>query len=334
MAKQVLMYGSIYQWSAAEVIKNIADASSAGDDLLIRVNTDGGDPHYTWGMAAAFDEFEGEKHVVVDGKAYSCGLFFVCYADKVTAYDFSEFLVHRAAYPSYMESDPNRFTDEIRANLERVNKSLRAAFEAKIDVAKFEAMKGVKVKDIFSMESRIDVFLTAKEAKAIGLVSEIKKISAEKMAANHTAFLDHGGFGTPQKAIAKAEEIPSVKIETINTVNMTFDELKASHPAIFAQAVTVGVEQEKDRAGAWAVHIETDPKAVAEGIKSGEPLSATATQELMQKQFAGMQAKALEGEAPAPTGTPKVKIEGKETELDTLSALLDAELSTGKTEVK
>ena len=337
MARQICIYGPIREWLATDVIQQIAQAAEDNQGITVRINTEGGDPQYGWGMAAAFNEFEGDKTVCVDAKAYSAGTYFVCYADKVIAYDVSEFLIHRAAYSAWFESNPEYFTEDLRANLERINKSLRQALEAKIDVAKFEKMKGVKMKDIFSLDARIDVYLTAKEAKQIGLVSEVRSISAEQVAAQQTMFETYNqgsdAVRSAAEAAAKAGANPGTNPVQTKIVNkMTLAEFKTQHPAIYAEAVAVGVAEERDRVGAWLVHNETDPKAVAEGINSGDPISMTAAQELMVKSFAKTQKDALGAEGAPAVQTEKPPKEGEQTEAEKLGAQLDAKLGLNKEE--
>lgn len=69
----------------------------------------------------------------------------------------------------------------------------------------------------------------------------------------------------------------------INKNKMTKAEFKAAHPSVYQEIVSEGVAQEKDRAGAWMVHNETDPKAVAEGIKSGEKITDTDREQFYAK---------------------------------------------------
>ena len=175
MPKELLIYGQIYSQSTIDFINGMNEIGE-DDELSVRVSSEGGDVLYGFGMIAKFNEHKGSKIVKVDGKAYSMGLFFCAYADNVEALDTSKFLLHRAAYSEWFE-DSVYFTPELKAQLVEVNKQLMDAFKAKVDVAKFEELKGVKLKDVFSMDSRIDVFLNAQEAKQIGLINKIVKIT-------------------------------------------------------------------------------------------------------------------------------------------------------------
>jgi ATP-dependent protease ClpP protease subunit len=231
MPKEVLIYGSIEQWSVADFIKQIDESEG---DLVIRVNSKGGSPEYGFGLVAKLKEYEGRKTIKVDGTAFSFGAFLLAYADEVEALDVAEFMIHRAAYPAWFEQSAEYFTDELKGNLARVNKSLRTAFENKIDVDAFAKLKGVTMDELFSMDSRKDVFLSAKEAKKIGLINKITTITPEKKAEIDSIFVDiaakYNGAPTPTPIIPT--ENKTQKIET----KMTIEDLKSQHPSVYASA--------------------------------------------------------------------------------------------------
>src|ERR1700739_2086809 len=184
MKKEVLAYGSIDSYSSAEFITAMEAASS--DDVTVRVNTEGGSPEYGWGMIAKFAEHTGGKLIKGDGQAHSMGAFLFCYADKGSreCLDVCEFLIHRAAYADWYENS-DMFDDAMKGNLERVNASLQKAFTNTVDVKLFEEIaneqiEGIKVADIFKLDSRLEIFLTAKQAKKIGLVDKVISITPEK----------------------------------------------------------------------------------------------------------------------------------------------------------
>ena len=342
MIKEVLIYSDVTGRSAADFITQVNEIEE-GDSLTVRVNTDGGSPEYTYGIVSKFNEFEGDKLVKIDGKAYSAGLFFACFAENVEALDVSQFLVHRAAYGSWFE-ESTYFTEALKANLASINKDLETAFRNKIDVDKFESLKSVKqknitVKDIFSMDDRIDVFLTASEAKKIGLISKINKITPSKKAK-----IDAGMMQIAAKYNLKVEEEVKPVVEANNNkpnknnINMTIEKFKAEHPGVFAEVRAIGVAEERDRVGAWQVFADADPEAVAAGIKSGKPLTSTETAELTVKKVsaASLAALALGNAEPVLTDAEKAAKatadalleDDKLSDVQKLQAKLDKELGT------
>lgn len=315
--KEILLYGSINEFSAAKFIDDVNEMQ-ADDEILVRVNTSGGSPEYGWGMVAKFREFKGVKSIRVDGKAHSTGMYFVAYAKNVEAHDFSQFIIHRASYPEWFENQSELFTASLRENLINVNKSLEAAFRAKVDVKMLEEMKAIKVKDIFDMEQRIDVVLTAKEAKKIGLISKVIMIKPEAKAELMAMY--------EMEAHAPTKHRKEKVILTKNSKKMeTLQELKEKSPAIYAQAVGVGVSQEKDRAGAWMVFNAIDPTAVAKGINSGENISMTAQSEFAIKQMTVKTVAEITAEAAEKLKTPKVKT------IEEIAAEVAAKNNGGKT---
>lgn len=68
---------------------------------------------------------------------------------------------------------------------------------------------------------------------------------------------------------------------------MTAQEILAQHPAahaeIFGAGRTAGVTAESERTKVWLTHLGTDPKAVVEGIKGGQEISASQREEFLVK---------------------------------------------------
>lgn len=277
---EILLYGSIDGESSSDFIEDFTEKTANNENVLVRVNTNGGNPEYTMGMVAKFSEYKGKKKVQVDGKAYSGGMFFCCYADEVEALDVSQFLLHRAAYPSYYENDSSFFTEPIKENLISINRDLRKAFEAKVDVALFEKIKKCKLDEVFSLDDRIDVFFTAQEALQVGLISKINKITPTKKA-------EIDSYINSKMVQIAAEYKGAIQEEIIKTNIMTLEELKAKHPELYAEAIDKGVKKgiakEKDRVKSCLVFAEIDLVGVKAAIESGEPLTATAMAEFMLK---------------------------------------------------
>lgn len=311
---EVLLYGSIFTGTSVDFINAINEANE-GDDLVVRVNSPGGDVQQGWGMIAKFSEFQGKKTVKIDGAAYSMGLFFAAYADEVEALDVSQFMVHRAAFPDWYEE--NYMSDSDRENLTNINKSLRSAFENKINVDAFEELKGVTMKQLFSLDERVDVFLTAKEAKKIGLINKIVNITPKKkkdinasmmQVAAHHGFKDIKGFNNVEsfKDAKPTQEAADNLIVKQKTKKMTKEELKANHPGLFAEVVGIGVSEERDRVGAWLKFNDIDASAVTTGIESGENISQTAMADFQRKSFSKNELNSMSAEG-ANTENPKTE---------------------------
>jgi len=319
MAKEVLLYGSIYSYSAIDFINALEAAKN--DDIVVRINTNGGSVEDAWSGIAKFSEHKKNKIVRVDGKAYSMGLFFLCYCDQSECFDISQFLLHRAAYSTYMEKSPD-MTEDAWSQLNAINAKLRAALEAKIDVKKFEKLKGYTLDQIFSNDNRIDVTLTADEARAIGLVNNVIQITPEKVAEINANNMRIAAEAT---GVSFNVSIPENKKPS----TMTLEELKANHPAIFAEAVKVGVTQERDRVGSFLAFIDIDPVACSKGIKEGEVLTQTAMAEFARKGLSKKSVAELEKEGAAAVATtepPVVTITDEQKQEAEFEASVRAEL--------
>lgn len=328
MAKEVLIYGPIYSYSA-ELFINAINEVPDGEDLVVRINTGGGETAAGWSMVAKFAEFKGNKSVKIDGQAMSFGAIFPLYADNVEALDVSEFLIHRAAYPSWYEKE--YMTEDQKASLIETNKNVEKALRAKIDVEQFEKITGKKIKDIFSMDSRLDVRFTASQAKKIGLVSKVNTITpsrkAELEALAKSSVLDSVGKGVGIAALIfepSASNEQSVSInQNQNKKAMSIDQFKIEHPEAYAAIVKIGVTQERDRVGSWMKFNDVDPAAVSAGITSGENISQTAMADFAVKVYAKQNLAAL-GSDNAPDLETKKAAEAAAKEAADKKALEDA----------
>lgn len=314
---EVLIYGEIYSYTSREFIR---DVERANGDLTVRVNSNGGEVDYGWGMIAKFKEYEGVKNVKIDGSAHSMAAYFAVYADNAESLDVSTMIFHRAAYPQWVENNTELFTDALRKQVENINKHLRTALENKVSAEKWLEVTGVSLDEMFSMDGRIDVEINAEQAKELGIIQKINSITPKRQAA------------IEERMVAVAEQLTGLKLAAVSkeknkivqepkSNKMTIEKLKAEHPEIYAEVVKEGVTKERDRVGAWVTFADVDVKAVTEGIKSGDAISATVTAELSRKAFSAQAVTALEKESPEAVKTDEPDTKGGENENPELSAL-------------
>jgi len=294
--KEIYLYSPIYDFVAEKLISSIN--SFEGEDIVMRVNSPGGSVLAGWGIIAKMIERKGKVTVKIDGGAMSMAGIISLFADRVEALDVSTIMLHRA--DMYISSP------EDQTFLDKVNKDLRSKMEGKLDSDKLKEISGYSVKDLFESEKRIDLFLTAKQAKQIGLVDSINKVDPAEIKA----------FSEMFDVAAKHE--PQAKPVIQN--KMTKEKLLAEHPEVYAMIVGLGVAQERDRVGAWMKFNDVDPAAVSAGITSGENISQTAMADFAVKVYAKQNLAALGSESPVDLETKKAAEAAAKEAADKLAA--------------
>lgn len=316
MAKELYLYSPIYDFVAETLISQMEE--SKDQDIVLRGNTPGGSVFSGWGIIAKMKEHAGDFLMKCDGVIASMGTFILLYAKRSQALDVSRFLLHRA--------DMYVNTPEQQAFLDEVNKDLKAKMLKKLDKEKLKEIKGVTVDQIFDPETRIDVWLTAKEAKQIGLIDKIVKLDPDEIKAMSAMPMTEFGIA------ASANPDPQSKPKT-----MTLDELKAQHPAlynqIFAEGKTAGTTEERDRIRGWNAFRHIDAAAVDKGIADGKVIGPADMAEFQAKALSPENLAKLRGEAAKPVATGEAhtgtKTE-KDKELEAFDKELEAEFKRNK----
>lgn len=263
MAKELYLYSHIYDFVAESFIGQMEDNKT--EDIVIRGNTPGGNVFAGWGMIAKIKEHEGSIKMKVDGYVASMGTIILAFIEDTEALDVSRIHLHRA--DGYVNSP------EDQVFLDGINKDLRAKLTSKIDAAKLKELKGITIDELFNPDKVTDVWLTAKEAKQIGLIKKIVKISPTEIAAINRMSI--AASVDPKQEDPKQKESNQPKVKT----TMTLEELKAQHPALYAQAVadgkTAGSAEERDRVRGWEAFRHIDAEAVDKGIKEGKAITGS-----------------------------------------------------------
>lgn len=325
-AKEILLYGAIYDWSVEDFINQMEAAKN--QDVVVRVNSPGGDVMSGWGLIAKFQEHTKGKKIKVDGQASSMAFIALLFADSASALSTSRFVAHRAGYASWIEKDKNLMTQDMWDRLNATNAHFRAAMETKLDIAKFEKIAGITLDEFFSNDTRIDVTLNAQQAKEIGLINEIVPLTANLKAEIESynsysmgmaAFRD--GLSSEKPALPQASATPPTTQNKSN-MSLTLETLKAEH----APLVKAIIEEERARVAAWMEWSDTDPKAVAEAIKGDKTLTMADISTFSKKMASanGLQALRTEAADPAPTPeTPVVAPTVENKELTAFAAEVD-----------
>lgn len=285
MPKPIPFYNEVDSYSAVEFLTKLDEA--AGEDVLLCISSNGGYTSYAMGMVERWQNYPGKKNVMVHGGAHSVMALFLCFVSGASALETASFVLHRGHYGEWFENS-EWFTQDLKDDLARWNAFAKKSFEAKIDAKKFEELKGISLKEIFTAEKVIDVRLTAKEAKAVGLIESIVKLTPEVKAEISAIMQMKAGTGY-QRMVALVNQKVEVQNEESKEKNnpknkiMTVEEFKAQHPAEYAKAFKAGVDKERDRVNAIMVYNDVDPEGVKAIVKSGDDMTQTQMAEFGRK---------------------------------------------------
>lgn len=292
MAKEILLYGHISEWNAMFFHNQIAEATEGNDDdLSVLVNSEGGQPEYGISIIQKVQQLADRISLEIGAMAHSMAFFLMCYIPKerITAIDVTKSVIHRAAYPSWFENSSDFKGSVYEDILVKTNKDLEKAFRASVDVDVFEALpqmksKNITVKDIFSMDTRVEVMLSGSDLKKVGLVSKINKITPTRAAQMKTLASEFNNLHSVQEFKLAAMKMAATNTAPQQNQNaMTLQEFKTNHPDLFAQVIAEGVTKEKNRVEAYMVFAADDLEAVKKGIESGADLSAKQMAEFTHK---------------------------------------------------
>lgn len=320
--KELYLYSPIYSFVAENLIAEMEQNSDS--DICLRINSPGGSVLAGWGIIAKIKEkTEGKIKIKVDGAAMSMACYALAYADEVECLDISKFMLHPADMYVSDETD--------QAFLDSMNADLRIGLEAKIDSKKLKKITGYSIADMFENKDCPDLHFNAIQAKDLGLVTKINKLNpVEAKAVNMRMFA--------------AAAIAPVEDKTKNTVMAeikTLDELKATYPVLYAEAVQKGKDKEYSRVMAINAYRKVDPKACAKMIKKGKEVNAEFMAEMNLKANSPEALAALAAESAKPITTPVVETTAKDAEaikqakeLAEFSAIVDKQLGKAPVAVK
>ena len=314
MAKKFAFVSQFYNFAVQDLINKII-AEAEGEDVDLIQSTPGGNVFAAWALAGFFKDREGKLTLKAFGDCSSMGYYNALYADFVEALEVTQFSIHRADGRVETEGEINR--------LKNINKSLRKAMESKIDQAKFENITGFTFDQIFDETQRVEVTLTAKQAKAVGLVDKVISMTDKKITALNDKFVAFSDFfetsqgredqpqggGVNQEPKANTD---NQKVEPKKVRKMTPEQLRVEHPETYKVVFGAGVKAEKDRTGAFLAWMETDPEACKKAIENGDEMSQTFVSTMSVKALAKTEVKDQKTESPKDTEEPKEEVKSPE----------------------
>jgi ATP-dependent protease ClpP protease subunit len=294
--KPLLLYAPIYDVVAQEFVEKMNEIPE-DEDIEIWMNCPGGRVFAGWSIIGPLQKRSGNKKLSIFGHAMSMAIFLTFYCDEVEALEVTQFMLHRA--DAYIEND------EDRVLLDNINKDLRRQMESRLNMDIFEEVCGTTMDDIFKAEKRRDVMLTAKQAKKIGLIDRIMKLTPEQVKAYSEHFVAYADFSQRSEDTSKSQrsdeyvdiegvtdlEVNNNSNEQKNKKFMNKDELKAQQPELYNTIYNegleagkkIGADQEFDRVSAHLVFVETDAKATRTAIEERKPISQKFMAEMIAK---------------------------------------------------
>lgn len=129
-------------------------------DLLMIVNSEGGDVHEAVSIADILAQVDGEVHAHVAGLAASAASYLIMGADRITMTSLSQIMIHRAR--SLTIGDVNRHQEKAEA-LEIIDNGAAAAYSERTNIP---------IEEILTMMNR-DTYLSAEESVRQGFADEV-----------------------------------------------------------------------------------------------------------------------------------------------------------------
>lgn len=256
MAKELFFYQRFDRWSAEDLNTKLSELDRSSD-ITVRLNSPGGDVIGGDAVIAMLNEFTGKKTVIIDGEAGSMAAILLLYFDEVIANDhgYETILFHKAAFSSWYEP-----TEEDKKELQKINDSFKSRLTKKV-TGKIGSEDFLAT--LFEDGKRNDVKLTAKKAKQLGIVTEIRKIEP-------TAY-------SGMSIVAMIDSTTTTKVvSTINEKTQRMEITQAQLEAARKEGFDAGVSAEFDRVGSFLAWAEIDPKAAIEGATTaGAKLTET-----------------------------------------------------------
>ena len=310
--KKILLYSPIYRETAEAFVEKLLQVDSS-EDIDVLYSSPGGSVFAGWGMIGPLAERTGKNHGKVYGDASSMALFSLLFMDTVEAIDVSNFTLHRA--DGYTE------TDDDKAFLAKVNKDIRSKLEAKINPDIFKEVTGITLNEVFDPNKRINVNLSAKDAKKIGLIDKVIRLEPKQLKALNNKFVaffdfdenpERGSNGESEKDVRGSTEKSEENNNTnVKSSKMDKNKLIAEHPGVYQEILNEGIAKEKDRVEAFLEFIDIDAESVKKNISEGSNITNKFMAEMTRKGISAEKLEELKEDSPEEIEAKKKEAESK-----------------------
>lgn len=153
---QIRMYGEVGHDFTDESFMTVLD-EMGGRDISIKLQSNGGDVIAAKSIYNAITSYPGNVEVVADSMIASAATFFPLAADRITAYENTTVMVHRAWVMAMGNKNDMMITADILDMLDG-------------DIAAMYAKKSGKSKEFWLAKMDAETYLTAAEAMELGLI--------------------------------------------------------------------------------------------------------------------------------------------------------------------
>lgn len=185
---EVLIYDEIGYWGVTAKDFSKALSEITAPNITVRINSPGGDVFDGLAIYNALKAHPATVTAVVDGLAASAASFIALAADTVQGHEASMVMIHKAWGLAIGNADDAR---EFASTLDKIDGQLAGIYAAKTG----------KDKDAILADMAEDLWLTAEEAQAYGLLDTVIPAKAEddNEAANNAAEDEIAGLaGSPR----------------------------------------------------------------------------------------------------------------------------------------
>lgn len=239
----VQLYSELTRESVASLM-NYVDWYAGSDSVQFDICCSGGEVLASWGLVAKINAAKAKGSLIVaniHGDCESMATVLLPFFDVVTALELNSknIMIHRASYSDDYEPNENE-----QAEVEAINRDIYNALASKIDLTRFKEVAGYELSDLFDKSNkRVECYLTAKEAKYIGLVDKIIPLTTETRKTNALAIAACADNKKPTVTAAKADNINNKKV-------MDIQKLKTEHPDLYKEVFESGKVEGKAEAEA------------------------------------------------------------------------------------
>lgn len=302
--KPLLLYAPIYDYVAEAFVDKMNDIPQ-DQDIEIWMNCPGGRVFAGWSIIGPLQKRTGKKSMSIFGHAMSMAVYMPLYCDYAEALEVTQFMIHRA--DGYIENPDDQML------LDNINKDLRKQMESKLNMDVFEEVCGCTMNDIFNGQERKDVMLTAKQAKKLGLINSIKKLSQKEVEAYTEHFVAFADFSQRSENNESQRSDLNKPIENNQPKilkKMTKSEFQAQHPEVYAAIQKEAIDAERDRVGSYMAFIDIDKENVTKAIKEGAAFTGSVMAEMTVKLSAHVAKSNIEADGqaqPKPVTKPVTK---------------------------